>query len=65
MFHLNAFLFSVDSPLPRERQRQEATGLPAGIQIMSPNWEDATPVTFAGLLSRELGGFVRPPGFTK
>jgi hypothetical protein len=30
---------------------------------MGPYLEDATPITFAGLLSTELGGFVPPPGF--
>ena len=38
-------------------------GLPVGIQIMGPFWEDATPITFADLLSKELGGFVPPPGY--
>jgi amidase len=36
-------------------------GLPAGIQILGPMWEDATPIAFAGLLEKEIGGFVRPP----
>jgi amidase len=34
-----------------------------GIQIMGPFWEDATPITFADLLSREVGGFVASPGY--
>ena len=34
-------------------------GLPVGIQIMGPFWEDATPITFADLLSKEVGGFAR------
>ncbi|MGC2695462.1 MAG: amidase [Candidatus Angelobacter sp.] len=38
-------------------------GLPVGIQIMGPYWEDATPITFADLLSREIGGFSAPPGY--
>jgi len=38
-------------------------GLPVGIQIMGPFWEDATPITFADLLSKELGGFTAPPGY--
>jgi amidase len=38
-------------------------GLPAGIQIIGPLWEDAAPIRFAELLSMELGGFRRPPGF--
>ena len=37
-------------------------GLPVGIQIMGPFWEDATPMTFADLLAREVGGFTPPPG---
>lgn len=39
------------------------TGLPVGIQIMGPYWEDATPITFADLLAREVGGFTRPRGY--
>lgn len=39
-------------------------GLPVGIQIMAPFWEDATSITFADLLSREIGGFTAPPGFS-
>ena len=38
-------------------------GLPVGIQIMGPYWEDATPITFAELLAREMGGFTPPPGY--
>ena len=38
-------------------------GLPVGIQIMGPFWEDATPITFADLLAVEVGGFVPPPGY--
>jgi amidase len=42
-----------------------AEGLPVGVQIMGPYWEDATPITFADLLSRELGGFAAPPGYSE
>jgi amidase len=38
-------------------------GLPIGVQIMGPFWEDATPITFARLLAREIGGFQAPPGY--
>jgi amidase len=38
-------------------------GLPVGVQIMGPYWEDATPITFAELLARETGGFSPPPGY--
>ncbi len=37
-------------------------GLPIGVQIIGPYLEDVTTITFAGLLEREFGGFVRPPG---
>ena len=40
-----------------------AAGLPVGIQIMGPFWEDATPIEFAELLAKQLGGFVPPPGY--
>ena len=38
-------------------------GLPIGLQIMGPYWEDATPIVFAKLLARVQGGFVGPSGF--
>jgi amidase len=37
-------------------------GLPIGVQIIGPYLEDVTTITFASLLEREFGGFVRPPG---
>jgi amidase len=40
---------------------QSAEGLPIGVQILGPLYEDATPIRFAELLERELGGFVAPP----
>src|SRR5579862_5595632 len=40
-----------------------AAGLPVNIQIMGPYQEDATPISFAGLMAQELGGFMRPPGY--
>src|SRR6185295_4919388 len=39
------------------------SGLPVGVQIMGPYWEDGTPITFAELLGRELGGFTPPAGY--
>lgn len=39
------------------------SGLPIGVQIMGPYWEDATPIGFAKLLARELGGFVAPASY--
>lgn len=38
-------------------------GLPVGIQISGPYWEDATTIVFAELLSQEIGGFKPPPGY--
>lgn len=40
-------------------------GLPVGMQIMGPYWEDATPITFAELLAREMGGFSPPNGYQR
>lgn len=40
-------------------------GLPVGIQIMGPYWEDATTITFAELLAREAGGFAAPPEYSE
>lgn len=38
-------------------------GLPVGLQIMGPFWQDAMSIEFANLLSREIGGFQAPPGY--
>jgi amidase len=40
-----------------------SSGLPVGIQMIGPFWEDATPIEFAALLGREIGGFKTPPGY--
>jgi amidase len=40
-----------------------AAGLPAGLQIVAPMWEDATSIELAALLSDRLGGFAAPPAF--
>jgi amidase len=42
--------------------RSEA-GLPIGVQIMGPYLEDRTTIALAGLIEREFGGFVPPPGY--
>ncbi len=39
------------------------TGLPLGLQAIGPYLEDRTPICFASLVTRELGGFRRPPGY--
>lgn len=41
-----------------------ASGLPIGLQIVGPYLEDATPIKFAELLAREIGGFQPPPGYS-
>ena len=41
--------------------RRLVEGLPAGVQIVGPYLEDRTPLEFAQLLERALGGFVPPP----
>ncbi len=38
-------------------------GLPIGVQIIGPWLEDRTPLALAGLIEREFGGFVPPPGY--
>jgi amidase len=38
-------------------------GLPIGLQAIGPYLEDRTPLRFAGLVAKELGGFTRPPAF--
>jgi Asp-tRNA(Asn)/Glu-tRNA(Gln) amidotransferase A subunit family amidase len=39
------------------------SGLPIGLQAIGPYLEDRTPIRFAALATREMGGFVRPPAF--
>jgi amidase len=46
--------------LPVGRSRE---GLPIGLQAIGPYLEDHTPIRFASLLAREIGGFTRPPGY--
>ena len=36
-------------------------GLPIGMQIVGPAFEDRTTLAFSGLLEREFGGFAAPP----
>jgi amidase len=40
-----------------------SAGLPVGIQIVGPMWEDGTTIEFAALLAERIGGFAAPPGF--
>jgi amidase len=44
---------------PAGRSRE---GLPIGLQAIGPYLEDLTPIRFAALLAREIGGFEKPPG---
>jgi amidase len=37
-------------------------GLPIGVQALGPYLEDRTPIRFAALVARAVGGFSRPPG---
>jgi amidase len=39
------------------------TGLPAGLQIIGPFLEDATPISLAGLLAEISGGIKHPEGY--
>jgi amidase len=36
-------------------------GLPVGVQVVGPLFEDGTAITFAGLLSEVAGGYLPPP----
>jgi amidase len=38
-------------------------GLPIGLQAIGPYLEDLTPIRFAALLAREIGGFRKPTGY--
>jgi amidase len=39
------------------------SGLPIGLQAIGPYLEDRTPIEFARLVARELGGYQAPPGY--
>ncbi|MGA9883541.1 MAG: amidase [Candidatus Acidiferrales bacterium] len=55
---------STVAPVGRTQPTPTASaGLPVGIQIMGPYWEDATTIAFADLLAQEFGGFTPPPGY--
>src|SRR5262245_32107953 len=45
-------------PVGRSRE-----GLPIGLQAIGPYLEDRTPIAFAALLAREIGGFTKPAGY--
>jgi amidase len=45
-------------PVGRSRE-----GLPIGLQAVGPYLEDRTPIRFAALLAREIGGFTKPAGY--
>ena len=45
-------------PVGRSRE-----GLPIGLQAIGPYLEDRTPIRFAALLAKEIGGFVKPEGY--
>ena len=47
-------------PLPSAARRE---GLPIGVQLIGPMFEDRTPLRFAELLEREFSGFAAPPPF--
>jgi amidase len=38
-------------------------GLPAGIQVVAPMWEDGTSIEFTALLADLVGGYTAPPGY--
>ena len=46
--------------LPVGRSKE---GLPIGVQAIGPYLEDLTPIRFATLLAREIGGFTKPEGY--
>jgi amidase len=53
-----AGLPATDAPVGLTR-----AGLPVGLQIVAPMWEDGTSIEFAALMADVVGGFSRPPAF--
>jgi hypothetical protein len=53
-----AGLLSTAAPVGRTPQ-----GLPVGVHILGPNFEDATLIDFATRIAEVAGGFVAPPEF--
>ena len=43
--------------------RRSRSGLPIALQVIGPYLEDRTPIRFAQLLAREIGGYVAPAGY--
>ncbi|OBB97544.1 amidase [Mycolicibacterium peregrinum] len=41
---------------------RSAEGLPVGVQLIGPMFEDRTPLRLAELLEQQIGGFQAPPG---
>lgn len=46
--------------MPRSRRGRSPEGLPVGVQLIGPMFEDRTSLRLAGLLEPEIGGF-QPP----
>jgi len=42
---------------------RSSEGLPIGLQAIGPYLEDLTPIRFAALFAREIGGFTNPEGY--
>lgn len=42
---------------------RSSEGLPIGLQAIGPYLEDLTPIRFAALSAREIGGFTNPEGY--
>ena len=66
--YLNTLFWSASATLPGlpatvAPAGKTAGGLPVGIQIVGPLWEDATPIECAALLADLVGGFTPPPGY--
>ena len=39
-------------------------GLPVGVQVLGPRYEDDTAITFAELMADVIGGYAPPPSTT-
>ncbi|RXT54220.1 amidase [Bradyrhizobium betae] len=59
-FQWSSMAAAADLPATAIPTGRFVDGLPVGLQVIGPALEDRTPIRFAQLVEKQLGGFVRP-----